>query len=190
MERRKFIKSEFNLYEAYSEFWATIMNCVLTSYYSMEDTDDLQEFLIYCEFSIEYEQFFSLFQCVKALDFMGVNYTNLFTQDSISRKVRRYLYKENTNIFSYYVIKAILLFYATDFMLWCRRNNSNMLSFDRSRANLMRFYYFIRNHYRSSSLIEEMDKMYMILKRFTGRAANRKHSIITKTMRMSIVEME
>jgi len=184
------INSDFNLYDAYSEFWATIMNCVVTSYFSMENPDDLKEFLIYCEFAIEYEQFFSLFQCVKILDFMGIFYSNLFNDDAISVKVREYLYKERTNIFSYYILKAILLFNATSFMTWCKKNNSNMIAFDRSRANLMRFFHFIRNHYKHPAFLLEIQKAAGVLRNFTGKTANRKHNIVAKTMRMSIVELE
>ena len=34
-------------------------------------------------------------------------------------------YKENTPVFSYYIIKSILLFHFNEFIGWCNENNSN-----------------------------------------------------------------
>ena len=93
------INIEFNIFEAYTEFWATILNCVFCAYNILEDKNDFDTFVLYCKFCIQVEQMFSLVQCVKILNFMGVQYECLYKKDSISQSVRKYLYKEKTNVF-------------------------------------------------------------------------------------------
>ena len=78
------INSNFNLYEAYTEFWASIMNCVFTSYF-MSKGSGIKEFYLYAEYCVGFEQFFCLFQCVKDLDFMGLHYKNLHDKTNVFR---------------------------------------------------------------------------------------------------------
>ena len=39
------------------------------------------------------------------------------------------LYKENTNVFSYYILKSILMSNYDGFMKWCFDSNMNFISF-------------------------------------------------------------
>jgi hypothetical protein len=181
--------SSYNLYEGYTEFWATIMNCVFTAYYMSKDSRDPNEFYLYAEYCIAFEQFFSLFQCVKVLDFMGLSYHNLHGKDNLSERARKYLYKEETNIFAYYVIKCILLYNFIPFINWCKSNNDNILSFYRSKDNLMRFYRFIMLHYRSKQFNAELDRVQKVLKLHKSNVADNDNKIIAKTMRMTIIEL-
>jgi hypothetical protein len=183
------ISSSYNLYEGYTEFWATIMNCVFTAYYMSKDSRDPNEFYLYAEYCIAFEQFFSLFQCVKVLDFMGLSYHNLHGKDNLSERARKYLYKEETNIFAYYVIKCILLYNFIPFINWCKSNNDNILSFYRSKDNLMRFYRFIMLHYRSKQFNAELDRVQKVLKLHKSNVADNDNKIIAKTMRMTIIEL-
>jgi hypothetical protein len=182
------INSKFNLYEAYTEFWATIMNCTFTAYY-MSKHKGVKEFYLYAEYCIAFEQFFSLFQCVKVLDFMGLHYKNLHNKNKLSDRARKYLYKEETNIFAYYIIKAILLYNAIPFMKWCKSNNDNILAFHRSKGNLMSFYKFITTYYDSSLFIKDLGKIHEILKENKLQIANKDNDALVKTMRMTIIEL-
>ena len=38
---------------------------------------------------------------------MGIYYSALYKNDNVSINSRKYLYKENTNIFAYYILKTI-----------------------------------------------------------------------------------
>ena len=42
---------------------------------------------------------------------MGLNYSSLYKTDSSSVTYRKLLYKEDTNVLCYYIIKTILLFF-------------------------------------------------------------------------------
>ena len=182
------INSEFNLFEAYAEFWASVMNSLISAYL-LTDNKDEANFLIYSDFCIRFEQIFSLFQMVKILDFMGLNYKNLFSNDSVSNGVRRYLFKENTNVFAYYIIKNLLLYFNVDFLIWCKQHNNNLLTFNKNTSTLDSFIEFINNKYNNKDLLKDIDKMHVFLKKQQGNRAEPKHNKLTKTMRMSLCEL-
>lgn len=67
------VETDVNLYEAYTEFWARIMNSLFCSYILLKDKRNLKQFLKNTEFFINIEIIYSYFQTVKVLDFMGLN---------------------------------------------------------------------------------------------------------------------
>jgi len=183
------INSDFNLFEGYAEFWASTMNSLLSAY-SLTDSNDEEEFYLYSEFCSRFEQVFSLFQMIKILDFMGLDYTNLYNNDSISTSIRRYLFKEETNVFAYYIIKNILLYNNADFLVWCKKHNNNLLTFNKNKQTLDSFIAFIISKYQNLQFLKDIKKMHMFLKTQQGSRAEPKHNTLTKTMRMSICEMD
>jgi len=174
------VDSEVNLYEAYSEFWAEVMNAAFCSYYSSKDEE---EFLENCHFFISFERTYSFFQLAKTLGFMGLTYKDLYLQSS--HVERTTLYKENSNILSYYVIKTILLNNYNGFFAWCSKNNFSILQFKKTTGNLEQFCLFIEQNYKKKSMLEgiqcvEYSKLTNI---------GKKKSFILNNMRMSICEM-
>ena len=103
------VKSDVNLYESYTEFWAEIMNCLLTSFYLLKDKKDVRGFLEMTFFFIECERKFSFFQMVKVLNFMGLRYQDLYSTTRQAQIKRDTFYKENTNVLAYYIIKNVLI---------------------------------------------------------------------------------
>ena len=152
------INSEWNIFEAYTEFWATVMNCIFCSYFAVEDeVDNVEEkFILYADFFIQFERIFSLYQCSKVLDFMTLQYTDLIIKTNSFNLYREYLYKEKTNIFSYYILKCILLYNYNDFLLWCDLYNTNELQFKQTQYTLDKFAAFISKSYKNSSMIHQM----------------------------------
>jgi len=172
------IKSEFNLFEAYSEFWASTINCLISSFL-LTDKQDEEEFNLYSEFCLRSEQIFSLFQMVKVLDFMGITYQTLYNNDTI---VRQCLFKEKTNVFAYYIIKSVLLYNNDDFMIWCKHHNDNIFVFKNTAENLDSFIHFITSKYKNPDLLRDIEKMSSILKK-------QKHRTLNTTLRMSLLEL-
>lgn len=179
------IKSEFNLYEAYAEFWASTMNSLISAYY-LTDKKSEEEFFLYSDFCIRFEQIFSLFQMIKILDFMGLTYKNLYNNDSISNGIRHYLFKEKTNVFAYYIIKNLLLYNNADFMVWCKQNNDNLLTFNKTPDALDAFIKFIVEKHQNSKLLKDVVKIQNFLKKQKGSP---EYTKLTKTMRMSLCEI-
>ena len=145
------IKSEFNLYEAYTEFWGEIMNVVFVA------GDNVNK-------ALQAEIDFSLHQMNKVLAYIGLTYRELIEREGYSR------YKEETNIFSYYVLKTVMLYYWSDFL---KRWPS--FKFKPTKHNLAEFVKFIREKHDASEFIEAVE-----------RAGKRR--FLSRTMRMSVNE--
>ena len=182
------INSEFNLFEAYAEFWASTMNGLISAYF-LTDKKEEEEFYLYGEFCMRFEQIFSLFQMIKILDFMGLTYKNLYNNDNISNSIRRYLFKEKTNVFAYYIIKSVLLYNNADFLVWCKKHNNNLLSFNKTNHNLDSFMQFIISTYKNPQFLRDIEKMHVFLKKQKGNKSEPKYNKLTKTMRMSLCEI-
>jgi hypothetical protein len=134
---------------------------------------------------------------VKALDFMGLKYNDLYHKARASEVMRSTLYKENTNVLAYYVIKTIMLNNYQSFLSWCKTNNLSLLQFKKTASNQSEFCRFIEKNYKTKSMLENVGKMetfyYNIkdksLTSNTGSSKNDIHNFIFNNMRMSICEM-
>ena len=187
------VNSQVNLYESYTEFWAEIMNIVFCSFLSLKKKEDEEEFLTNCEFLINFERTYSFFQMVKALDFMGLKYTDLYHKKHESTGIRSKLYKENTNVLAYYVIKTIMLNNYQSFLSWCKTHNLSLLQFKKTASNQSEFCRFIEKNYRTRSMLENVRKFenfYAQIKDKTLTSSkNAIHHFIVNNMRMSMCEM-
>ena len=190
------VKSEVNLFEAYTEFWAEIMNAVLCSYYFLKDSPNMSEeglideYLSNFEFFINFERTFKFFQMVKTLDFMGLKYKDLYSKSSVSESMRETLYKEDSNVLSYYVITTILMNNYQGFLTWCSTNNLSLLQFKKTTSNITSFCQFIEKNYKTKSMIESIDCMqrfYHNVKRVGKKT--KIMDFILNNMRMSLCEL-
>ena len=57
------------------------MNVLFCSFYMIEDKEDTSTFLLYSNFCLQFEKEFSVFQLVKILCFMGLQYEHLYVDD-------------------------------------------------------------------------------------------------------------
>jgi hypothetical protein len=168
------IQSKVNLYESYTEFWAETINVCFCSYFNstnhfhntktriMERNNiNFHQFISNVEILIHFERIYSFFQLNKVLNYMGLTYKNLYSKDKNSQVLRETLYKENTNIFAYYVIKCILMNNYNGFMTWCYTNNdkSKIIQFTKTNQNLYSFYNFIKKNYKTTSFETNVDCM-------------------------------
>ena len=197
--------------ETYAEFWATIFNCLFCSYILLDKNikkkeDLIEQFLQYSTFCIKFEQIFSLFQIVKILNFMGVEYKSLYRKDSISASVRKYLYKEKTNIFAYYILKGLLIFNYNDFVVWCNKNNNrfdifddsdevySIIRFRRTPQNLMSFLKFIEKKHNSVLFLEALRNMKRFIKKLKSSNIDERYDVqsinkFLNTTRMTVCEL-
>jgi hypothetical protein len=185
------VNSYVNLYEAYSEFWAEIINALFCSFLNLENKNNLNQFLKYSEFFINFERTYSFFQLVKVLNFMGLTYKDLYLKNPKSELLRKTMYKEKSNILSYYVIKTILLNSYQDFLKWCSINNSSLLQFKKTIVNQKLFCLFIEKKYKIKSIITSIEKT----ENFFMKIKNKKndnlfYDNLLHNMRMSICEIE
>ena len=180
------IESEFNLFEGYSETWATLLNICIGVFNCCNNIND---YLLYTNCFLNFEQIFSLFQCIKVLDFMGLNYENLYRKDERSGYLRKHLYKEKTNVFSYYIIKCILLFNISDFLNWCENENLNLINFHKTPQTVIKFGNLIETLYNNPKLIEYLEYIkYFKNCEIDKKGAYKIKKMLGNTLRMSLTE--
>ena len=181
------VESNINAYEAYTEFWAEIMNVLFCSFYATVNKNDINEFLSNSEFYINFERIYSLFQLVKTLDFMGLQYKDLYLNTKQAEILRENLYKENTNVLSYYIIKTVLINNYQGFLSWCNTNNLSLLDFKKTVGNQKQFCKFIEKNYKIQSLLDGINNSNIFLSKLKKKKGNNK--FILTNMRMSICEL-
>ena len=115
------INSEFNLFESYCETWARIINTLVYSSL-LDDGDDMKIF----EATYTIESTFALFQCFKMLQLMSLDLTDLI--DNKQKTTANF--NESSNVFSYYIITALLMSNINGFISFCKNNNINLLKFN------------------------------------------------------------
>lgn len=190
------VDSDVNLYEAYTEFWAKIWNSVFSGYYLLQDKESTQDFLTNFTFFIQFERNFGFFQMVKALEFMGLQYTDLYSKNPQSESMRSTLYKEKTNVLAYYIITLVLINNYQGFLVWCDENNTSLLQFKKTTGNIGSFCSFIEHNYKVKSMLKGVECMEKYLRTLlssmnkSSRAMKKKElEYVLNNMRMTISEL-
>ena len=183
------VSSDVNLYESYTEFWAEFMNCCFISFIILKNKKDYKSFLYYFHYFIDLERKYSFFQMIKTLNFMGLHYEDLYLKNDESVILRNTLYKEHTNVLSYYIIKTILLNHYPDFLHWCKTNNLSLLQFKKTDANLEKYCDFIKRHYKSKSMLECVKETEDYFNYVKKKPKKQNLNFLLNNMRMSICEM-
>ena len=63
------------------------------------------------------ERKFSLFQSAKILKHFGITYSSFFEKTAEAEQMRK-KYKEDTEIFCYFILKTLLMYNCNDFIEW------------------------------------------------------------------------
>jgi len=149
------IRKDFRVYETYCEVWAVILSCLLESYF---ETDGSREHIFrYMEKCITQESIFAVFQAVKVLDHYGLTYDKLVESKSIIE------YQDNTYVFSYYVLKSILLFHISEFLDFCIEKNDGM-NFRKTKKTVLDYGKLIISLSKRADYMEMIHKAEHVLK--------------------------
>lgn len=179
------IDSDFDIYEAYTETWARIINCAFCSFNALKVKKDKHTFVLNMNFCLELERMFSMYQCIKILGFMGLNYNDLYDKTMNTTLLRKNLYRENTHVFAYFIMTAIFLNDYTSFILWCNTHNENVLRFNSTPTNFEAFMNYIEENYNCISLLTSITEMKRLSK--TIHKGNGNNHALVDTTRMSII---
>jgi hypothetical protein len=180
------VKCNLRLYETYTETWAEIINTIFISvntYSCNENKINMNKLSKTIENHLYNEQMFSLFQCSKVLHYLNIKYRELYEKKDHAQET----YREKTHIFSYYILKSIVIFYYNDFIEWCIIHNNNSIQFTQTQENINQFFEFIKSKYNSDDYlrtIEIFENWFWFSKE--RNQYNKKWEL--KTMRMSISE--
>jgi len=147
------VNVEFNLYESYCEFWGRTINTFMYSYQSIRHTNAssspikiskmLSKFKTIFKKNMETESKHSLVQAMKILNFLDLKYNHIVEKKEEHISICNYLYKENTSVFSYYIITSLLMNNYSRFMDWCSKNNNLLIQFKKTPGNLESYITFI-----------------------------------------------
>ena len=163
------IRVEINLFEAYTEFWAELINIGVISY--VNNVRNKRNYYRYVEKFLDIERYYSILQAKKILEYNKIDYKNILEKDT--------KYKENSSIFSYYIIKSIMMININKIVEWCYKNNKNFIKFENNNSNLKSFLRLIRE-------ISENNKSKKILENSNNLLNN---NFIGKNLRMSVIEI-
>ena len=171
--------SELRFYETYCEMWGEIMNCMFMVYF-IELEDEKKISIKNCVIALKellfYEKLFSLFQCVKVLRH------NQLTYSQIQNSFFATKYKENTQGFSYFILKCIFMVNVSQFLDFCAtQSGSYSLQFRLNMKSLNRYTEIIETNYDSPPMIKGIQVMEKEIDRTKG--------LLKNTLRMSLFEM-
>ena len=178
------VNSEVKLYEAYTEFWAEILNACFCSFYLSDSNES--EFLVNFNYFIHLEKTYKFFQMIKTLNFMGLRYTDLYYISG--EQIRNTLYKEKSNILSYYIITTVLMHNYESFLSWCDTRHYGILQFKKSLGNMTDFCDFVGKNYKTKSLL---NTIHCTEEYFIHLSTQKMKDLpfILNNMRMTICEM-
>jgi hypothetical protein len=215
------IQKDVKLYESYCEVWARIMNVVFETYFDINSRakfssrttrknfiDNLklkenQDEVVLVDggalvsntetniVNTASESLFSLFQNIKILNYMGLDYNIISNCTDSNYIVAKKLYKEETNAFAYYIIVSILLSNFNNFILWCIDNNTNTIQFKKNKNSIINFVQFIYKNYKKNEILNMIVDLEIRLETMdaagTDNQESRQNNEMLRTMRMTIV---
>jgi hypothetical protein len=157
----------------------------------LKDKTNVDDFLTNSIFFINFERTFSFFQLVKTLNFMGLQYSDLYSDTEQSRVLRENLYKEKTNVLAYYIIKNVLIDNYQGFLNWCKKNNLSILQFKKTKTNQIEFCRFIEKNYKTKSVLNGVKETQHFLHNIntTNKKKEKNMDFILSNLRMSICEL-
>jgi len=157
------VSQGYSIFESYTEICAEIMN--LLFYQKIHKINDKK-----WKEHLYIEQLFSCFQCAKVL-----NLPNKKGKD----------YKENTDIFSYYILKSILIYEIDDFLEWIMTpsGNAGSIVFKRTHENIKTYCDIIERGYLNPKYKQTIEKMDNWIKK-----NEHKKRFENQTLRMTVLE--
>ena len=177
------INSSFIISESYSEFWANIINTIFVAIDATGTTGTNLFDLFYENFTLLHiiEKIFSLHQIVSILDYMDLTYKDIIT----GKKVRKYT--EDTNVFAYYILKTIWLYFGNDYLSFMKyKNTKNLLNSNNNLRYIKEIVEKTKKYYKNNkflSIINNMENKFLSLK-------NSENNEIINSLRMTILEQK
>lgn len=178
------------LFETYCEMNAEIINIlfyILVCHdrdIKRNSHDAMRSFSLIFKEKLLYEQLFSVFQAVKVLEHYDMNYNDLYA-NTIKCAEKRNGYTEETNVLSYYILKAIYMVFVDDFIMWMLNHNglNNTFQYNNTEETTVRFCAIIKRRYLDSKLL----KYIQFMENWIRNA--KKNNVEYVTLRMSLHEM-
>jgi len=180
------VNSEFNITETYSEFWANIFHTSIISFFSLSNKNDFEDFILNFRILNEFEKYFSIFSCIKVLDHMGLSYEEITSDDEGKKSKSLSLYKEDTNVFAYHILKSIWLFNTEDMLLLFNKHNTNLIFSKKEDKYVMNLLKKTQKQYRMKEYIKNIK---FIEKLFYSIKDDIDYKVLINSLRMTIIDL-
>lgn len=169
--------------ESYVEVWANIVNCLNVAINISNTHEEIFNIFYEC---IHYEIIFSLFQTAKIINFFDYkSYDDFYNKKGFDNKTG--IFKQNTCVMSYYIVKSALLYSIGDFMKYCETyNTTNIMQFIENDINFMMYVELIIKSMENKNFGDNINKM---LDNVSYLRNNHGDSFIYKTLRMTCLEL-
>ena len=148
------VNSKFYLGEAYAEFWANILNTSIMSYELLNKKTDYEDFTYNFKILNLFERMFSIFQCIKMLDYMDLKYTDIISKEEKIKNKALSLYREDTNVFSYHILKMVWLFNTENFINWFDKHNKHLFYSEKTNSYVKKLLKKTKNYYNDDTLLK------------------------------------
>ena len=119
--------AEWNISECYTEIWAEIIN-VLIQVYLVTKKQSFYHVKQIVYTALYYESCWSRIQCCKVLKYYGITYQELLSNTTVYQETK-------TSVFSYYVLKCLLICNIGLFIDWCSERTEGPLTVYRTQKN-------------------------------------------------------
>jgi hypothetical protein len=177
------LKCEKKYFETYCEMWAETINSMFISFLSSKNKN-IENMIKKTTNILKIEREFSIFQCIKLLQFYDMKYSDLYENTPTAIYARIHKYKESTPVFSYYILKSIMMFFIDEYIDWCATHNQMSINFNKNPNNLIKYCQFIREHYKNDSYL-------YVIKSIENNVLNKKITkSIMETLRMTVYELQ
>ena len=183
-------EKDLGLQECLVEFWGEFINNAIYSYIYANECNlstYKQKFKFYNHIFktiMKFEITHSFFQTTKILHHYNINYTDILSKYNTNSKFR-----ENSHVFSYYILKLYLIYNYTEFInsgISITRENS--IKFNYSLQNMINFLNYIISVSNANSLLTNfkfMQKNFLFLK---SQNKCREINYLLNNLRMSVIE--
>lgn len=176
------VNSDFYITESYSEYWANIINTGIKSFIELPNKKSYDEFLLNFNVLHNFERIFSLFQCIKILDYMKLSYSDITSKNIKIQNKCLSIYREDSNVFAYYILKAIWLFHSDIFLLWFDKHNTFLIYTDKSTKYVKDILSLTKKYYTSKDLLDIIKKIETVF------FAIKKEKTIGKDLQYNIID--
>lgn len=162
------VQSDYLLFETYSELCAELINAIFVSIATNQPFTSL----------IQKEQSFTLFQMVKILKHFRLTVSDLVSN---SPKLNTH-FKEDTNVFSYYFLKCMLMYDLNSFIGFLQRQH-NQLKFIETNDNMDDFLGLLFDGVGNPEFLKSATDMELAMNKHAFP-----NNTIKQTMRMTLLE--
>ena len=176
------IESTYIFNETYTEVWALIINVLYFVAINNDDSTDREVIKKQIQDLLNIEIQFSSLQVAKILNYMDISLSQL------KHHKKNKNFKEETNVFCYYIIKYVLIYNINLFLDICKTNinftDKKQVDVDEKKLNLLLD--IIYSFFNSSSNLEKFN---IIEKDFRDNLSSNISNILLQNLRMTSIEL-